>query len=178
VSFDTKRKADFKPSTTQAVDTPVANPQSDAARIAEAKARLITRERENNKHPLYSFQHDNEYWTSVAGEATSYSDAANWLFLAKLLETPILTRSQFSWSGSYDGRIALFQLSDCPPVPLTELKSAVKTRIRELGVSEAKLWERLCEPAGLSFWYMEDLEAQILRFREKRKYENHNQTDY
>ena len=142
-------------------------PRTDADRITSARARGIARSKDSNAGP-YSFGHDASYWQDFAGPETSAWDAAVLVSIANVIEAPILKRSHFIWQGEhYDARTGQFNLSDTPPITISELKDATDARIVELGLSKAAIWEWYAdvrEPIGKE-WWRSDLETRVAKFR-------------
>jgi len=186
MSYDSNRKADIfvvtegptdqapRTANESSVTKPhrASTPQTDAARIAEARLRAIEHSRATNAPGAqYGFQHGEGYYKDGStGPETSYWDARRFVFVAELLETPILKCSKFIWQNDhYDARTGMFNLSDAPAVSIQELKSAIDARIIELGLSKPLIWEWMSVPHpdddfGRAIW-AEDFVTRISRFR-------------
>ncbi len=146
-----------------------ARPQSDAQRIADARARAMQRSKDNNKPgAMYGFEYPDSHYTDYAGPETSNWDAGVLVCIAEILEAPILGRSRFVWSTDhYDVRTGQFNLTDTAPVAIEELKAAIDGRIAELGLSKVRIWEWFAdvrEPLGQE-WWRSDLRTRIQKFK-------------
>jgi hypothetical protein len=144
--------------------------QTDAARIASAKARAMQISKENNRPGAqYGCDHHESYYQDFSGPETSWWFANILVCFAEILEAPILKRSRWVWThDKYDPRTGNYILSDAPAVTIAELKSAIDARIAELGLSKVAIWEWFSdvrEPIGQE-WWRQDLATRIQRFRE------------
>jgi|SRR5579872_2346783 len=149
--------------------SPIAKSQSDAERIASARARAIASSKESNAHPIYSFDYPQSHWQDFAGSETSSWDAGVLVCIANILETPILKNGPNAWQPEhqYDRTTGMFHFSDAPSVSIKELKDAIDARIAELGLSKVKIWEWYAdvrEPIGHE-WWRSDLETRIKKFK-------------
>lgn len=143
---------------------------SDSERIASARLRAIAQCKVSSAPgATFGFEYPPQHYKDYAGPETSQWDAQFLLCIAGILETPILRRSKFEWPRHrYDPRTAEFELSDCPPVSLRELKEAIDARVSELSISKARLWEWYNEPSGpgQEYWRF-DLQTRIKKFKWK-----------
>jgi hypothetical protein len=137
-------------------------------RIASARARGIARSKDSSAEPTYGFGYPASYWQNFAGSETSSWDAAVLVSIAGILESPILKRSHFIWQTEhYNPHTGFFNLSDTPPIAISELKDAIQNRIDELGLSLAAIWgwyADVREPIGKE-WWRSDLETRVAKFR-------------
>lgn len=147
-------------------ETPAA-PRTNASRISAAREISIAWSKSSNP-----FNNGDSYWRDFAGPETSAYDAMHLVFIARLLEVPLLNRSKFIWDtpSCYNARTGMFNLSDAAhPVSIAELKTAVTERVKELGLSEAKIWEWMSvshpdDDFGRKIW-RESLEQRVSRWR-------------
>jgi hypothetical protein len=143
--------------------------RSDAERISAARAASIQWCKKSNSFGD-GFGYDESHYQDFAGSETSCWDAMHLVYIARILETPILKCSKFVWDYQhYDPRKGAFTLSDAPAVTIAELKAAIDARIGELGLSKPLIWEWLSVPHpdddfGRAIW-REDFTTRISRFR-------------
>jgi hypothetical protein len=188
MGFDPNRKADiFKtveaptdrnlgtakelPITKQTSAPRRANGQTDANRISSARERATAYCKIiNAPGAQYGFQYHESYYRDFAGPETSLWDAEHWVFVAEVLETPILKNIKHKMGNRYDARLGKFVSkadTDVVFLSLQELKDAVDARIAELGLSKVLIWEWLAGPGGPigGEWWRKNLSERIQRFR-------------
>src|ERR1019366_9501999 len=119
-------------------------------RISDARTERIKWCRESNPPGAggWGFGYDDDhYQDGPTGAQTSPWDAMHLVFLARVLETPILDRSMFVWQHEdFDARAGQFNLPSGIVVTLAELKAALDARILELGLSRVLLEEYFSLP--------------------------------
>lgn len=145
--------------------TPAAS-RTDQERIAEARAKAILWSKNSNP-----FGNHESWWIDYAGENTSMWDAERWAMLAELLETQILKTFKYAMGNHYNTATGEYvSKANVPFLTLPALKSAVRERIKELGLSEPLIWEWFSVPhLNDDFGRQldrESFEQRILRFKQ------------
>jgi hypothetical protein len=169
--------ADVTPQTPVEVDaepTPsrIANFQTDAERIANANARAMAACKANNlPGALYGFEYDESYFQDFSGPETSLYAFDGLLGMLCFLHDPKWQNANVEYNGGYDPRTGVWTRgNNKSPVPIQELKDAVKNRIAALGLREVLLAEYLAEIHGVAasqvFWNL-DFAARMEMFRRR-----------
>ena len=119
----------------------------DRKTVALAAAKRLTKECSDE----LGF-HGAGYWTDFAGSDTSNYDWDFWISVALLIELPLV--DFVNLGGVYDHRKAEwmngFMRGYPARVPIAELKKRVSDRIRELGLSDVRLFEFMAAPHSIA----------------------------
>lgn len=155
---------------------PVVKAGSDAARIAEAIARLMQWSKESDAHPHYGGHHSPDYYKEIAGEGTSEFEFDIVGCALGLLDDPTGWNLFFN-GGEYDHKTgAWVRKPDPSSVPvsvitISDLKAKLDMHIREHGLSEVLIWEFLADPHSRArneqAWRRLPLEEKIKCFRKQ-----------
>src|ERR1700680_3666135 len=144
----------------------VAKTQTDAERIASAKARHLALVKENNlPGAQYGFGYLPEYFKDGSGPETSTYDFEHVFFILGFLEDPKFLHLSLNYrDGSYNSRTGIWTRGTSE-ISIQNLKDAVAERIAVLGISEVLLAEYLAESHG----HAEYQQFYILSLKDRMK---------
>jgi hypothetical protein len=173
MAYDPTKPIEVAVDAIEANSKPPAEPAADQERIANARKNLIALSKSNNQD--IGFPHHADYWTDFAGPETSKFDFSHIAFLLNLLEEPKFGNLYLCLDeGHFDFHLAnwtrvratdwKFSHGETPnSATLAELKVALASRIKELGISEILLAEWMAIPLGIA----DDQAFDRLPFSEK-----------
>jgi hypothetical protein len=166
--------ADVAPQTevvvaTKLIQSRIAKSQTDDARIADAKARLMARSKANSADPIYGSHTHQSYWQDFAAPETSAYMFDQLMFQLGFLEDPKWEYLSHNYrDGNYNRRTGIWTRGD-QQISIQDLKDSLAQRIAELSISEMLLAEYLAVPHSWqedkAFWNL-SFEERMLRFKQ------------
>jgi hypothetical protein len=106
------------------------------AQVAAHRRRDVAFMVEHNCCKPYGCLHDSDFWTDFAGPETSAYDASTLRTLLDILGVNMPM-------GAYDRKTGAWIGKDGASISIETARSVLDARIKSLGVSKLKLWERI-----------------------------------